>query len=572
MSKNFVFGGVPSVSYRRSRFDLSHDTKTSMSVGTLYPIDVTEVIPGDTFRMHTAQVARLSSAFIRPVMDNCYMDVYYFFVPNRLVFDEWENVFGQNDDGAWAQAREVQVPMTQGVVYSGSIADYMGLPPGYYNEPCINLLPFRAFALIYNQWFRNENVIDPMNVQKGEMTASETFTNAEWSPANYTGMPPKVGKRKDYFTSCLPAPQKGSAVGIPALSGVAPVVTTSTNVTGTSGGYPQYPLNFGLAGKPDEKYTLNGVRYSLFDFGNSSEPHVPVGSLTYSTSSTGSSGLNLAPVNLVADLSNAGITNINDFRFAFQLQKFLEKDARYGTRYNEFLLGHFGVSNPDSRLQLPEFLGGARMPINIQQVAQTNTQTEASGSVQSPLASLGAFSHSVGKSRFTKSFTEHGFVIVCACIRQFHTYQQGVQKFWSRKGKYDYYDPLFANLGEQPVYTSELFVPPFRDGVQTEIGDLKANVFGYQEYAADYRYKPSMVTGEMRSVAQNTLDVWHFADEYENAPVLSKEFIEETPKFFDRTVAVPSTSQDNFIVDFHFDFLRYSVIPTYSVPGLIDHH
>lgn len=560
MSRQYVHGAAATVRMRRSRFILDHELKTSMNVGELVPIDVQEVLPGDTFKMRETHVMRLSTAFLKVPMDNVYMDTYYFFVPNRLVYDKWENVMGQNDEGAWANENPPDVPVIGDgekiIIAPGTVGDYMGLPVGKEIPGGINVMPFRAFALIYDEWFRNENTVLPMHVQKGEIAASEMFNENAWAPGNYMGKLPKVGKRKDYFTSCLPAPQKGDGVDLSVGIVEGQYAPVRARAESAAGG-PFIATR--LVDNNNDKY-INGS----ISIQNNGEL-VMYGSPSGATNSP----RKIAFENLWADISDTTISpiSVNDMRMAFQMQKMLEKDARYGTRYREYILGHFGVSNPDARMQIPEFLGGSRTPIRMQQVTQTNTQQkDAEQTIESPLASLGAMSHSVGRSRYVKSFTEHGFVIAVACIRQFHTYQQGVDKFWTRKTRNDYYDPLFANLGEQPVYQSELYADA---GTQDT---LKGQVFGYNEAWADYRYKPSKITGEMRSGIENSQDVWHFGDYYSNGPVLGQEFTDETGKFFDRTVAAPSTSQDNFIVDFHFETSAYRIMPVYSTPGLIDHH
>lgn len=576
MSRQYVYGQTPVQKMRRSHFDLSHSVKTSMSLGRLYPIDVCEILPGDTFKCDIKQVARISSAFLRPVMDNCYIDVYSFFVPNRLTYEKWKNTMGENSSSKWASPARPPVPTLGSgqTCYSKTVGDYLGIPLG--SVPMgVNFLPFRAFALIYDEWFRNENVTDPILVQKGEYKASvESLNNNPWSPTNYTGQLPFVNKHKDYFTSALPAPQKGESVPVGIVSGLAPVL----NADGTSEDIPikafyEAPLvspdqvtPFALYAQPSvpsDNWTRNGgadIRQVLST--NSSKGVIGGGSAVQNNPT--SLGLALYLPSGAAAVSGLDFTvgNVNDLRLAFALQKMLEKDSRYGTRYREYILGHFAVSNGDARMQVPEYLGGARMPINVQQVPQTNTQNGTDKN--SPLASLGAYSLSNGRSRYVKSFTEHGFILTVACIRQFHTYQQGLERFWFRSTREDYYDPLFANLGEQPIWQQEIFM----DGTKP----LKQQPFGYQEAWADYRTRQSRVSGEMRSGADNTLDIWHFADAYQNAPVLSSDFIQETSKFFDRTVAVPSQSQDNFILDFWFQVDAYREMPTYSIPGLIDHH
>lgn len=542
MKSNFGFGLSPTVKYNRSRFNLAHGVKTTMNVGTLYPISIQEVLPGDSFKSNVRVVARVTSAFLKPVIDNCFMDIYHFYVPLRLCFDDAESIFGNPKPSSYTQDNFATVPtLLGGTVSSGTVADYLGLPVGTVPDG-ISVLPFRAFALIYNQWFRNENTVDEVYINTGSLGLSEVYNNNAWSPSNYLGKLPKVSKKKDYFTSCLPAPQKGVSVPLP-LGNIAPVVTGLQNVT--------------PSGNPLKWFTEDGSTFS-----DARDIVANANTQTLGMPYTVSAQPNyIVPSNLYADLSSATASDVNQFRIAVQLQKMFEKDARYGSRYNEYLLGHFGVISPDSRLQFTEFLGGGRVPIGVQQVAQTSEATATS-----PLANVGGYSLSNGKSYFNKGFVEHGYVITVACIRQLHTYQQGVSKLFMRTERNDFYDPLFANIGEQPVYTSELFVNP-----NPSIG-LKDDIFGYNEAWAEYRYAPSKITGQLRSNIGNTLDIWHFGDDYSAKPTLSQSFTDEDSTFVDRTLAVPSSSQDNFLCDFWFDTDAIRVMPTYSVPGLVDHH
>ncbi|UPW41915.1 major capsid protein [Dipodfec virus RodF1_74] len=556
MSRQFSFRSTPTVKMRRSSFPLDHGVKTTMNVGELIPVDCVEVYPGDTFKCREAHVARLSTSYLRPVMDNVFMDIYYFFVPSRLVFDDAERVFGNPKPSAYVDNDLAEFPSTPTTmtVSAKSVGRYLGLPIG--KVPAgISLCKFRGFALIYNEWFRNENVTDEVYVHTGNYMISEVFNDNPWSTTNYTGRCPYVGKKKDYFTSALPSPQKGAQVTL-GLSGDA-IVRTSDGVL-----VPKSPNPLIMA-TPDG-VPISGMRNMAV--WNSPASPLANASVYLGAASSDSPGVNggLHPANLYADLSEVNATNVNDMRFAFALQKMLEADARYGTRYREYILGHFGVSNGDARMQIPEFLGGKRTPLNTMQVAQTSQNSEGN-----PLASLGAYSQSSGRSRYTKSFTEHGFVYTLACIRQLHTYQQGIDKSWFRLKREDFYDPKFANLGEQPIYNAELFVPQNI----TSNSDVKSlGVFGYNEAWADLRYLPSRISGQLSTGAENTLDVYHFGDYYSQTPTLTNDFILESPKFFDRTLAVASDKQDNFVVDFWFNMNAVRVMPLYSIPGLIDHH
>lgn len=553
MKNKFSFSAVPTIRKKRSMFDLSHSIKTSMSAGKLYPIYLQEVYPGDTFKCDTSIVARVTHSFAKPVMDNAFMEVYYFFVPNRLVMDDWASVMGENKNGAWALQTPVTVPKCRGgQVSAKSLSDYFGLPVGVVPAG-INMLPFRGYALIWDEWYRGQATEQPMHVIKTSSSpSSEQLNNNDWAPNNYTGKLAPVSKMHDYFTSCLPEPQKGSAVDL-FPGGLLPVVTNDATIDA----YGLNPFDYPSLSIMATGQFQNGKSYNLGFEGQTPDPDGAIFTgVQANDNGTNSlvSNSTVVPQNLFA-LSNL---NINDLRYRIALQRTLEKDALGGTRYTEYLLSHFGVSSPDARLNRTELLGGQRIPLGVQQVAQTSAPSS-----ESPLGALGAYSLSNGSCRFTKGFVEHGFVFGLACIRQFHTYQQGIEKFWHRTERFDYYDPSFARIGEQPVYESEIF----NAKSPSNIVDLKKTIFGYQEAFADLRFRPNRVTGDMRSDAPNSLDIWHFADDYANAPTLNSGFVHETPVYIDRTLTVPSTSQDQFIVDFYHKNIAYRCMPLYSVPS-----
>lgn len=590
---NYVFGSVPMIRASRSKFDLSFTHKTSGNVGKLYPFFCQEVYPGDTFKTKSTILARLNSAYLRPVMDNLFLDQYFFFVPSRLVYDKFAQVFGENKQSPWAVVNTPSIPCFQNTEKTGNIAlhdnvcAYLYLPVGEDLKENINdisLLPARAFALIYDEWFRDENNVMPMNIQKGDAVASEKLNNNVWSPSNYLGKCPNVAKFHDYFTSCLPTPQKGDAVEVGTVSlpeRLLPVSSIRVNAGNTTSTYPTMGSLF-----PDYSVTDKLAKDMGFTGSNPSGSNglfmsvaektwaAPQGDIAMSTidgtsrgrlvsrgTSSDGSGSILYPHNLAAydpGLALAPVT-VNDLRLAFQTQKMLEKDARGGTRYREYILSHFGVSVADSRVQVPEFLGGKRSPLNVQQVAQTSQAT-----TDSPLASLGAYSLSLGQSGFSKGFTEHGYIIGVMCLRYHHTYQQGVERFAFRKNRLDFYDPVFANIGEQPVYKKELFAGAPLDAV-----------FGYQEAWADLRYRPSRVSGQLASKSTNSLDIYHFADEYANAPTLQEAFINETDSNFARTIAIADAQNadaDQFVFDIYCQNEAIRELPVYSVPSLIDHN
>lgn len=557
MAKQFAFSQTPTIKKPRSRFDLSAKRLTSGNVGELIPFYLQEVYPGDTMKLNATCVSRLSSSFLKPIMDNLFLDTYFFYVPSRLLYNKFVNVFGENTESAWANTAEYVVPqVSNATVNSKTVADYLGLPIGSLGVP-VSILPFRAFAKVYEDWFRDQNNVQPMHIQTGEFVTSENLNTNEWAPNNYTGKLPKVAKMHDYFTSCLPAPQKGDAVPVQIITGDIPVTTKSGASAKTS--VTQSGYNVALSVDGSGLNVANDKWYNLGVYGSNGSKFV-FPSLTSPVAVGGSNAGALYPDNLVAVSDSASTTfNVNDLRLAFQLQKMLERDARGGTRYCEYLLSHWGVSAGDARLQRSEFLGGRRTPINVQQVTQTSE-----GSKTSPLAQVAAFSLTASRARATKGFVEHGFVIGVCCIRQFHTYQQGIQRFWTRSKRTDFFEPVFSNVGEQPVYKYELY----GTGLASDV----SKPFGYNEAWADLRYTPNLVTGQMRSGITESMDLWHLADNYDNAPTLSAGFIEETPKYLDRAISVESTVQDQFILDFYVQNIAYRELPTYSIPSLIDHN
>jgi hypothetical protein len=552
------------IDIRRSTFDRSHSLKTSFNVGDIVPFFVDEVLPGDTFNVDTSKVVRLQT-LLTPVMDNIYLDTYFFFVPNRLTWSHWKQFNGENTESAWIPQTEYEIPQitapASGGWSVGTIADYLGIPTGVPNLS-VSALPFRAYALVMNEWFRDENLSDPLVVPVDDATVVGVNSGTFVTDVAKGGLPYKAAKYHDYFTSCLPSPQKGPDVVIPvAQAGSYPVVSLSSEVDSSKStgslvfkakAYNQIPY-LGLKSFVDS----SGSRLTDFDKGNSSFD-----------SAVGLSD-GVVPVNLwaVAD-GNAASATINQLRMAFQIQKLYEKDARGGSRYIEILKSHFGVTSPDARLQRPEYLGGNRVPININQVVQQSA-TASGETAQGTVTGMSVTTDT--HSDFTKSFTEHGFVIGVMVARYDHTYQQGLERFWSRKDRFDYYWPVFANIGEQAVKNKEIFAqgPAKVDSAGAVIDD---QVFGYQEAWADYRYKPSRVTGEMRSQYAQSLDVWHLADDYSALPMLSDSWIREDKTNVDRVLAVTSSVSNQLFADIYIKNRTTRPMPMYSIPGLIDHH
>lgn len=545
----------------RSRFDRSHQLLTTINEGDLVPIYCDEVLPGDTARVRLNGLIRMSTP-IYPIMDNCYMDTYFFFVPCRLLWEHWENMFGENDTDYWAEKTEYSTPTckiggTSGLV-NGSLGDYFGLPTGVKKEIKVNALPARAYAMIYNEWFRDENLEAPLMV--GYKKTDEAGTDA--NPGNdnkdyylnkpslttntneasvYARFPAKAGKFHDYFTSCLPTPLKSDPVEI-NMTGNAPVALfKDSGLTEIFDTRKEIYLNGSGEGTPiaSQWPTVTNAKTTLL-FGAST-----------------SGGTAESSAYLGADLNKVNTISIQDLRMAIALQHIFEADARNGTRYREFLSGTWGVTSPDSRLQIPEYIGGERIPINVNQVVQTSQTDTTTGQA---LGNTAAYSLTTcSKQMVDYAATEYGYIIGLAVVRVDHSYQQGLATKWTRGGRFTYYDPRLAALGEQPVYNREIYA-------QGTVEDEQ--IFGYQEAWADYRYKPSYVTGEMRSNYKTSLDAWHYADDYDTLPRLSAEWIQEGTQNIDRTIAVTSAKSHQFLCDFYFNEDWYREMPIYSIPGI----
>jgi len=489
------FSRVPKVDIQRSVFDRSHGLKTNFDAGYLVPIYYDEALPGDTFTMDANGFGRLATP-INPFMDNLYIETFFFAVPYRLLWNNWEKFCGEQDNPG--DSTDYLVPQVTTSVSTGDLYDYFGVPINAtlsFNNFC-----GRAYNLIWNEWFRDQNLQDSVTVDKGD---------GPDTASNYTLL--KRGKRHDYFTSALPWPQKGDAVALP-LGTTAPIVST------------------GVQSDKTGVYDKNGDYLMLFDGSNPGRY-------------------------LNADLSDATAATINQLREAFQIQRLYEKDARGGTRYTEVIQSHFGVTSPDARLQRPEYLGGGKDRININPVAQTSsTDTTTPQGNLSGYGTTGFTGH-----KFSKSFTEHSVIIGLACVFADLTYQQGLPRHFSRQTRWDFYWPALAHLGEQAILQKEIYA----------LGTNADNeVFGYQERYAEYRYKPSAVTANMRSNATGSLDTWHLAQDFDSSPALNASFIEENPPVA-RVSAVPS--ETNLLLDMYFKLKCARPMPTYGVPGLIDH-
>ncbi len=540
------------IDINRSKFNMNHSVKFSGNVGDIIPFEVQEVLPGDTFQYNTSKVVRLQT-LVAPIMDNVYMDTYYFFVPTRLTWEHWKQFNGENTESKWLPSTQYSIPQITAPADTGwqigTIADYMGIPTGVPNLS-VNALPFRAYALICNEWFRDENNLDYLDIPTGDATVVGVNTGTFVTDVAKGGKPYIASKYHDYFTSALPSPQKGPEVSI-GLTGNVPVYGNGS-VLALTNGTTNYALMMREPTSKNFVFTTAGADNIGSPVGTAMGQVDAGQSQGYGVVQSGNSGL-------VADMSGMTAASINSLRLAFATQRMYERDARGGSRYVEMIKSHFGVVSPDARQQRPEYLGGNRIPININQVVQTSG--EVGNTPQGNVAGYSVTSDSHGD--FIKSFTEHGFVIGVCVVRYDHTYQQGIHRMWSRKARTDYYLPVFANLGEQPILNKEIYASG---------SDTDDEVFGYQEAWAEYRYTPSRVAGEMRSQAEKSLDVWHLGDYYTQLPVLQSSWIQEDKENLDRALQVTSRVSNQFWCDFYLSCEATRPMPLYSIPGLIDHN
>lgn len=543
------FAMIPQANIRRSVFDRSHVYKTTFNEGALIPYFVDEVIPGDTFTLNPVEFCRLATPVV-PFMDNIYIESFFFFVPSRLVYDKWVNLCGEQENPEDSTDYLVPTVSLTGDM-TNKLPDYMGIAcaSGTFNNVSVNCLPFRAYWLVWNEWFRDENLQKSVKVSKGETnTVLEPMGQSTANP-NY-GLPSGVsnwydpaprGKRYDYFTGALPWPQKGPAVDLP-IGGTGQLSITGGTLTGPgydigAGSRSQYQghmLGYGTSFQ-QELYQTN---YYVQGKQDTNPVQIPQVSLTGA-----------------AELSNLSAVTINSLRQAFMLQRYYEIDARGGTRYTEKLQAHFGVTNPDARLQRPEFLGSHSSMMNINPVTQTSSTDSTT-----PQGNLAAYGLNAQRYHaFTKSFSEFGYVIGLINVRADLTYQQGINKMWLRSDVLDFYWPSFAHLGEQAIENIEIYC---------QGNDDDKKVFGYQERYAEYRYKPSLITGQFRSTYKEPLDIWHLSQKFATLPTLSDEFIQDHPPI-SRVVAVPS--YPHFLLDVKFNLKCIRPMPMYGIPGMMGH-
>ena len=594
------------VDISRSMFNMDHSVKFSCNVGEVIPFDCIEVLPGDTFEIDTAKVIRLQP-LVAPIMDEVILDTYWFFVPNRLVWSHWKEFMGENTSSAWAPSVEYNIPTLTAPLNSeitaqlpelanpchnwnvGTIADYLGIPVGYMfsgegvTKQChststlqFNALPFRAYALICDQWFRSEAVMDPVHVHIDDTNRYGSNGDDQVTDIELGGKPFIACKFFDYFSSALPSPQRGDAVSIPVVNAGTELMQVLPYSSGRSVDIVQLNKTVPSANRYSVKFgympSTGGSANTLMSFPNSNYDahfHGSDNSLRASSatvSDADNTGNEYIPYNLYAKLPDLNSVTINDLRMAFAVQKYLEKSARYGGRYQEMIKAFFNIDSPDARLQRSEYLGGSRVSLNINQVEQTSA-TQETGTPLGDVAGMSVTGDT--HSDFSKSFTEHGHIIGCAVVRYHHSYQDSTHKMWLRKTPYEFYNPVFANLGEMPIRRRELYGYIWNtDNINT----VDKKVFGYQEAWAEYRYQPSRVCGELRSIYQTPLDMWHLGDHYDYYPSLSPEWLREDKTNLDRCLAVTSAVSNQVICDFFIQTKAVRPMPLYSIPGLIDHH
>ena len=568
MDRNYEsrFAGNPTgVNISRSIISRDHSVKFSFNVGDVVPFMCDDILPGDTVTIDTSKVVRLQP-MVAPIMDEVFLDTYYFFVPYRLLWNHWVNFMGENTASAWEPNVEYSVPQVEiptGGYDAGTIADYLGVPIKVAGGQKVSAMPFRAYALICDQWFRSENLMTPVNINKDDSDIVGSNGGDQVTDIVKGGKPFIACKTFDYFTASLPEPQKGPDVTLPLgsvapLGGMAPVVTGENHLVQ---GNAFKAMSFAYS---TDNQTVNAASttaqniYASANYGTAK---------AYNASVSGNTGF-VAPSNLYAsldglnaDLSLATASTVNELRQAFAIQKYYERLARGGSRYIEMIKAFYGVTSPDARLQRAEYLGGNRIYLDVEQVAQqssTKDQPTPAGSV------FGLSVTGDTNSDFTKSFTEHGLLIGVCVARYHHTYQQGLERMWFRKNLFDFYNPTFANLGEVPIKKKEIYF--------TDNAEQNESVFGYQEAWADYRYKPNRVAGEMRSAYTTPLDSWHLADNYKTVPSLSADWIREDKTMLDRALAVTSQVSNQLIADFYIKADYARPMPVYSIPGLIDHN
>ena len=543
------FAMIPQANIRRSVFDRSHVYKTTFNEGQLIPYFVDEVIPGDTFTLNPVEFCRLATPVV-PFMDNIYIESFFFFVPSRLVYDKWVNLCGEQENPEDSTDYLVPTVVLNGDM-TNKLPDYMGIAcaSGTFNNVSVNCLPFRSYWLIWNEWFRDENLQKSVKVSKGEESTVLEKMGQNTANPNY-GLPSGItnwydpaprGKRYDYFTGALPWPQKGPAVDLP-IGGTGQLSITGGTLTG-----PGYDIGAG---------SRSQYQGHMLGYGTSFQQEL------YQTNSYVSGKENTNPVQIpqisltgAAEMSNLSAVTINSLRQAFMLQRYYEIDARGGTRYTEKLQAHFGVTNPDARLQRPEFLGSHSSMMNINPVTQTSSTDSTT-----PQGNLAAYGLNAQRYHaFTKSFSEFGYVIGLINVRADLTYQQGINKMWLRSDVLDFYWPSFAHLGEQAIQNIEIYC---------QGNDDDTKVFGYQERYAEYRYKPSLITGQFRSTYKEPLDIWHLSQKFVSLPTLSDEFIQDHPPI-SRVVAVPS--YPHFLLDVKFNLKCIRPMPMYGIPGMMGH-